>query len=140
MAPEFSVRRATASDVEAMRYTVHVIMCEVYGHLTPELPPPPEDDWSRGWVAKSPHGLIGVGLTGNDTIDDLWVLAAHRGSGVGSVLLSALETEIAERGYALAKLRVVAENARARKFYAKHGWREVKTYPHERWNFLWWIL
>ena len=48
------------------------------------------------------------------------------------MLLVALEEQIKSDGHSSARLRVVADNTRARKFYCVHGWREVRTYPHER--------
>jgi ribosomal protein S18 acetylase RimI-like enzyme len=97
--------------------------------------PPPDGDWDRSWVAENARGLIGVGLSTAGWIDDLWVLPDCRSVGVGSALLLALESEIAERGHDCAGLRVVSENHGARRFYAAHGWREIKAYPHERWGF-----
>src|SRR5262245_22720791 len=126
MAATYTLRRATTDDVKAINALVLSVVREMYGHLIAEIPPP-DDDWTQGWVAEGAQGLLGVGLTGADKIDDLWILAAYRGSGIGSALLSVLEKEIAGRGHAVGKLRVVAENMRARRFYARHGWREIRT-------------
>ena len=79
--------------------------------------------------------VIGVMVTGDDWIEDLWVAAEWRHRGVGSRLLAAGERQIAARGHALGHLRVIAENLGARRFYARHGWSEVERYPHERWGF-----
>ena len=48
----------------------------------------------------------------------------------------ALEAQINSDGFVKAKLRVVAENEAARKFYRREGWLELKSYPHEKWGFL----
>jgi GNAT superfamily N-acetyltransferase len=134
MAGKFAIRRAAGGEGEEIVRLVLSVVQEVYGHLIAEIPPPLAD-WDRSWVAVGSSGLVGVGLAGADWIEDLWVSADHRGMGIGTGLLSALEMEIAAGGHDTAKLRVVAENHRAQAFYAAHGWRETARYPHEKWGF-----
>ena len=74
-------------------------------------------------------------VAGDDWIEDLWVAEAWRRRGVGGRLLAAGERQIAACGHALGRLRVVAQNHGARRFYARHGWSETESYPHERWGF-----
>jgi ribosomal protein S18 acetylase RimI-like enzyme len=52
---------------------------------------------------------------------------AHRGRGIGSLLLAALYQEAAERGYRSIRLDVVATNTRARALYERHGFRPTRT-------------
>jgi len=74
---------------------------------------------------------MGVILTSNDWQDDLWVLREYRNQGVGEQLLYHGETEITERGYQMARLRVIKSNAKAISFYEKHGWHKVMEFQHE---------
>lgn len=60
-------------------------------------------------------------------IDGICVASAHRGKGVGSMLLRALYQEAAERGYGSVRLDVVQENFRARALYERQGFRAVRT-------------
>jgi hypothetical protein len=75
--------------------------------------------------------VIGVLLTTNDWIDDLWIMRSQRGHGLGAELLSMGETEIARRGLQIARLRVVKSNLRATSFYLDHGWQIEKELQHE---------
>ncbi|MDP3195897.1 GNAT family N-acetyltransferase [Tabrizicola sp.] len=60
-------------------------------------------------------------------IDGICVGKAHRGKGVGSMLLAALYHEAAERGYGSVRLDVVQDNFRARALYERQGFRAVRT-------------
>ena len=60
-------------------------------------------------------------------IDGICVAKAHRGKGVGSMLLAALYQEAAERGYRAVRLDVVQENFRARALYERQGFQAVRT-------------
>lgn len=60
-------------------------------------------------------------------IDGICVAKAHRGKGVGSLLLAALYHEAAERGYRSIRLDVVQDNWRARALYERQGFRPTKT-------------
>src|SRR5262249_6100189 len=134
MDSRFTVRRATDADVSAIVRLVKSVVHEKYGHLIPEIPEP-VDEWRNALIAGADGVIVGVGLSGGDWIDDLWVQSSHRNAGIGFALLTGLEAEIAARAHREAKLRVFAENVDARRFYRRHGWRESITYPHERWGF-----
>jgi len=108
---------------------------EVYGDLFQGQPPRPEGNWGAALVAEIDGRIIGVMVAGDDWIEDLWVAEAWRRRGVGGRLLAAGERQIAACGHALGRLRVVAQNHGARRFYARHGWSETESYPHERWGF-----
>jgi ribosomal protein S18 acetylase RimI-like enzyme len=60
-------------------------------------------------------------------IDGICVAKAHRGKGVGSLLLTALFQEAVERGYGAVRLDVIRDNFRARALYERHGFRAVRT-------------
>ncbi len=60
-------------------------------------------------------------------IDGICVGKAHRGKGVGSMLLAALYQEAEELGYGAVRLDVVQDNFRARALYERQGFRPTKT-------------
>ena len=107
-------------------------MDETYGGLWAQPPlTVDEEDWSLAWVAAVDSEIVGMVLTVEDWVSDLWVLRPFRGTGVGTMLLGRGETEVAERGYQHAKLRLVRSNTRAQKFYERRGWQVEGEVPHE---------
>jgi GNAT superfamily N-acetyltransferase len=129
------IRPAVAADLPAVEQLVLDVAREVYGHLFEGDAPRPEGNWAQALVALDAGRIVGVMVVDDDWIEDLWVARPHRRRGVGSRLLAAGERRIAAQGHAVAHLRVVADNQRARRFYAAHGWSESAAYPHERWGF-----
>ena len=107
-------------------------MDETYGGLWAEPPLEiDEEDWSLAWVAVADFQVVGMALTAEDWVSDLWVLAAFRGAGAGTLLLQRAEAEIADRGYRRSKLRLVRSNTKALAFYERRGWRTDEEIPHE---------
>ena len=91
---------------------------------------------SELWViARDDDGVATAGLKARSYfgwmhIDWLWVSPEARGSGVGSALLGAAETEARERGCTGAHLETYSFQAPA--FYEKHGYTrfgQVEDYP-----------
>ena len=126
------------NDLEQISNIVLEVTREKYGHLiSGELMVSNDfNSWRRSWVVADNNVVVGVGLSNGDCIDDLWLRSQYRGRKIGSDLLSILESQIKKSGHLQARLRVVAENEAARRFYRRHGWQELKTYPHEKWGFL----
>ncbi|RJO72995.1 GNAT family N-acetyltransferase [Nocardia panacis] len=60
-------------------------------------------------------------------INKMYVLPGHHGSGVSTALMRAALRRISDEGYPGAWLGVNQENARAQRFYAKHGFAVVGT-------------
>ena len=130
------IRKCRRSDVDGIRSLVTAVVREVYGRMLPAgFEVERDTDWEPAWVADIPGRLVAVMLTHGEWLEDLWIEKDHRGLGIGGRLLAIAEQEIAARGFARARLRVVAENAAARAFYARRGWREDRRYPHERHGF-----
>lgn len=75
--------------------------------------------------------VVGFVMVAGDEVEQLFVAAAHRGSGVAALLLAEGERRVAAAGHAEAWLAVVEGNARARRFYDKHGWRDGGDLPYE---------
>ena len=113
--------------------SVRAVVDEVYGGLWAPAPLPLDEEiWSLSWVAVADTRIIGMVLTQEEWISDLWVLREGRGCGVGRRLLAQGEAEIAGRGYPLFRLRVLQSNTAALGFYRRQGWRVAREFPHEK--------
>lgn len=66
-----------------------------------------------------------------DEVEEVFVAAAHRGTGIAAVLLDDAEARLATAGVERAWLAVVAGNARARRFYAKRGWSDDGPFDYQ---------
>ena len=135
MSAALNIRRSTPADYTAINHLVTQVVVECYGHLLPSNEPAPNADWEHAWLAEKNGKIIAVLLTARDWIDDLWISKAERRSGIGSRLLQIAEQKIATRGHQQARLRLVAENTIALKFYTKNGWQQVRHFPHEKLGF-----
>ena len=131
------LRRAARDDAGDILQVIEDVVQEMYGHLFSGPVPLPGDAviWVGSWVAVVDGRVAGVGRIRGAVISDLWLRPGCRGRGVGRDLLALLETQIKAAGHRQARLRVVAENGPALRFYARHGWREARRYPHERHGF-----
>ncbi|HEY0636941.1 MAG TPA: GNAT family N-acetyltransferase [Pseudonocardiaceae bacterium] len=73
-------------------------------------------------VATVEGAVAGFVMIAGDEVEQVYVAAAHRGTGVAAALLAAAERLVADGGHRRAWLAVVAGNGRARRFYERHGW------------------
>jgi len=55
-------------------------------------------------------------------VSNLFVVPERRGEGIGSALLDAAEQALREAGAEVVALEALADNDRAREFYATHGY------------------
>jgi ribosomal protein S18 acetylase RimI-like enzyme len=85
-------------------------------------------------VAASDAKILGVIITHQEWVDDLWVLQEYRRQGVARRLLAHGESEIAARGCETCRLRVVESNLVAVQFYSRQGWRIVREFAHEKYH------
>jgi ribosomal protein S18 acetylase RimI-like enzyme len=60
-------------------------------------------------------------------VHNLYVVASARGRGLGSALLRAAETALARAGADVVSLEAMADNADARRFYERHGYRSHRV-------------
>jgi GNAT superfamily N-acetyltransferase len=126
------VRKAVPADRPAIVACVEASLNATYGGLwTSEPLKVDDDDWSAALVACTGDAIVGVGLSQDDVVSDLWVHPSAQGLGAGTTLLAALEQEIAARGFATARLRCLEPNSKSRAFYVARGWVQVRVYPHE---------
>ena len=75
--------------------------------------------------------LLGFVMVVGDEVEQVFLARAVRGSGLAGALLGDAERQVAAGGHDEAWLAVVAGNARARRFYEKHGWRDERDLPYE---------
>ncbi len=75
-------------------------------------------------IAERAGQIAGMGATedGDNYISDIWVAPKHEGHGIGRALVRALEARIVARGYKVAAISVLSENARALSLYRHLGY------------------
>lgn len=73
-------------------------------------------------VATVDGAVVGFVMVVDDEVEQVYVSAAHRGTGAAKVLIEEAERQVRTGGHETAWLAVVAGNARARAFYEREGW------------------
>jgi ribosomal protein S18 acetylase RimI-like enzyme len=137
MTRELVIRRPKASEYGSVQALIETVANETFDDLFAPNRVPLRfklEDWPLSWVAVSGEKIVGVIITNQEWVDDLWVLREHRGQGVGSTLLAQGEAEIVARGYRTCQLRVVRSNAVAVQFYLRHGWQIAREFAHEKYH------
>ena len=137
MTIEVVIRRPHPSEFESVRALIEAVVNETFRDLFAPNPVPlkfEDEDWPLAWVAVSDEKIVGVIITNQEWISDLWVFREHRRQGVGSRLLAQGETEIAARGHQTCRLRVVRSNVAAVQFYLSKGWQIAREFAHEKYN------
>ena len=133
MSPEIVVRRAKPGENDAVHALVQAVADETFAHLFGSSQVPiGEADWLDAWLAISGKEIVGVTMTRDEWVCDLWVRREGRRTGIGATLLAHAEGEIRGRGSNTLRLRVVKSNTRAVEFYERHGWRVHREFPHEK--------
>lgn len=99
---------------------------ETFRHRIPEI-------LGATTVAIVDHRVVGLVVTADDEIEQLYVAPDHRSTGIATALLHHGETEIANE-HRSAFLAVVDGNTRARRFYERHGWHDVGTFDYCAWT------
>ncbi len=82
-------------------------------------------------VAGPPGEPAGFTIVKGDELYQLYVCAAARGTGVAATLIADAEAQIARSGADTAWLACAIGNARAARFYEKHGWQRIGTMVSE---------
>ncbi|RDI42781.1 GNAT family N-acetyltransferase [Nocardia mexicana] len=82
-------------------------------------------------VASLGGEIAGFVMVSGDEVDQVYVDATHRGTGIAATLLTAAESRIRAAGHPSAWLAVVPGNARARAFYTRQGWIDEGTFVHQ---------
>jgi len=81
-------------------------------------------------VAVAGDEVAGFVMVVGDEVEQVYVSADHRGSGVAAVLLAEAERVVAAAGHRRAWLAVAAGNARARRFYERCGWADEGPFDY----------
>ena len=134
---EVIIRRPQPYEYASVQVLIETVATETFRDLFAPNPVPlkfKEEDWPLAWVAVSEDKILGVIITKQEWVDDLWVLRDHRGQGVGSRLLAQGESEIAARGCQTCRLRVVKSNLTAVQFYLRRGWQIAREFAHEKYH------
>jgi ribosomal protein S18 acetylase RimI-like enzyme len=137
MTIEVVVRRPQSSEYNSVRTLIATVANETFKDLFAPNPVPLEfkdQDWPLAWVAVSDEKIVGVIITNQEWVSDLWVLREHRRQTVGSRLLAQGEAEIAARGHQTCRLRVVRSNVVAVRFYLSQGWQIAREFAHEKYH------
>lgn len=127
------IRHARPDENSAVHDLVQTIADETFAYLfaTPQVPIG-EANWFSAWLAILGEQIVGVTMTRDEWVSDLWVRSDHRGTGIGTSLLAHAEREIRNRGHDTLRLRVVKSNTRAVHFYQSQGWTVNREFPHEQ--------
>jgi GNAT superfamily N-acetyltransferase len=113
-AEEIIIRRTTPNENESVHALVQTIADETFAYIfAPSQVPIGEPNWISAWVAILWEEIVGVTLTQDEWVSDLWVRSDRRSLGVGAKLLAQAESEIRSRGHQTFRLRVVKSNIRA---------------------------
>jgi ribosomal protein S18 acetylase RimI-like enzyme len=133
MSAEIVIRRVKPTENDAVHAFVQVIADETFAYLfAASQVPIGEANWLSAWLAISGEEILGVTLTHDEWVSDLWIRPDSRRTGIGGKLLAHAESEIRSRGHDVLRLRVVESNTRAVEFYQNRGWRVQREFPHEK--------
>ena len=133
MKAEIVIRQARPNENNSVHALVQAIADETFAYLFASSQVPiGEPNWISAWVAISGEEIVGVTLTRDEWVSDLWVRSDCRRLGIGAKLLGQAELEIRGRGHQTFRLRVVKSNIRAVHFYESHGWQVDRDFPHEK--------
>jgi len=98
----------------------------------------PESHFGRIWLIRWRGEVVGYGalcfgysieFRGRDAfVDELFIVEAARGNGLGGKVLESMKREAAGLGIVALHLEVGRNNHRARKLYEKHGFRARDQY------------
>lgn len=81
-------------------------------------------------VAEAAGEIAGFVIVTGDEVEQVYVAARHRGTGVAARLLAEAERLVAAGGHTRAWLAVAAGNKRARRFYRRLGWTDEGPFSY----------
>lgn len=105
---------------------------ELLAHRTREAFVPRVDAaLDRTWVAEAGGEIAGFAMIHGDEVDQLYVDAPFRGTGIASQLLADAAHRIRAAGHPVPWLAVARGNARARHFYEREGWTDAGAFSYD---------
>jgi GNAT superfamily N-acetyltransferase len=132
MPADILIRRMRPNENDAIHELVQTIADETFAYLFKGRLPIGEANWFSAWLAILGQEIVGVTMTREEWVNDLWVRKDARRTGIGGRLLAEAEREIRSRGHGTFRLRVVKSNTRAVQFYQNQGWIIHREFPHEK--------
>jgi GNAT superfamily N-acetyltransferase len=81
-------------------------------------------------VALAGGTIAGFVMVVGDEVEQVYVAASRRGTGVAAALIGEAERQVRANGHAKAWLAVVPGNARARAFYERAGWADEGRFDY----------
>ena len=130
------LRRAGPDEAEALFEVQRDASLNALGHIyPPDRHPFPDDAVRERWrealaagneivVAEQEGRVIGLAAWTDGWLDGLYVRPEHWGGGVADRLHDAAVRALSDSGAEAARLWVLKDNTRARRFYERRGWRE----------------
>jgi diamine N-acetyltransferase len=149
------IRRAGPAEAEALSAIGQATFVETFGHLYPpgdlaaflaeahsveRAGSDLADPAKAAWLVEAGDEVVGYALAcpcklphsevtpACGELDRIYVLAAHRGGGVGSRLIGEVFAWLERDGPRRIWLGVCSENAGAQRLYARHGFEVVGSY------------
>jgi len=130
--PAVTLRRATPEDAIAVADIWHLGWEDGHlGFVPQELTEARTEDSFRtraaGRVGDTTVAIVDGAVAGfvmvvDDEVEQVYVSALHRGTGVAAVLMREAERQVRANGHTKAWLAVLPSNGRARAFYERAGW------------------
>lgn len=138
--PVVTLRQATADDAPKIAEIWHLGWRDGHlGFVPQELVAARQEDSFRiraaQRVSDTTVAVIGGEVAGfvmvvGDEVEQVYVAALHRGTGVADTLMTEAERQITRAGHSTAWLAVVAGNTRARRFYERRGWFDAGPFDY----------
>jgi GNAT superfamily N-acetyltransferase len=135
-----TLRKATPQDANAVADIWYLGWPDGHlGHVPQELVDARTEDSFREraaervddtTVAAVDGAIAGFVMVVDDEVEQVYVSACHRGTGVAAALLGDAERQVRASGYGKAWLAVVAGNVRARTFYERVGWTDEGPFEY----------
>jgi GNAT superfamily N-acetyltransferase len=128
--PAVEIEPLAATDLDDVAEFHRRTVVVAYAGLFPDEAPVPtvgelEADWQRAlgsaWVAREEQ-IVGTVAVRDDEVRRLLVDVTRWGAGIGTALLETAITAIRAAGFPRARLWVLEDNERARRFYEMRGW------------------
>ena len=131
------IRDARPEEAQLLAAVQEIASVAALGHIfPPELYPYPRaavqahwaasvaDPAKRTLIAANEHGPLGAACVYEEWLEGLYVVPEQWGTGLAGELLDRALEVVRGLGSVRCRLWVLEDNARARRFYERRGWRE----------------